>query len=182
MGASQSTNELYAIHGDLPSELLPIAANQALIPGEPIYLVNGAVTRWIAVGGTGSASQPFYGWIDQPTVKTLNGVSVDLAAGTLVKVIPAHKNVCWVLPSYGTAPVLATHLVNGANTTGFSVKNDGGTYKANLSDTSNPVVRPYSMDLEDARGNTGGQVWKSTFVVGDRLRCAILPAAKQVDF
>jgi len=150
--------------------------------GEPIYLVNGRVTRWIASGADGDASVPFYGWIDQLSYKTLNGVQTSLAAGTLVKVIPAHKNVCWNLPSFGTAPVLATHLVNGANTTGFVVRNNGGVYSINLSTTANPVVRPYSMDQMDARSSVGSPTWKTTFAVGDRMRCAILPAAKQVDF
>ena len=181
MGQTLSTNEVYPLKGELPRVELPIAASQNLTLFEPVYLVNGQVTRWLAANSHGTASQPFFGWIGSVTTKTINGVTTSLPAGTLVSVIPAHKDVCWALPTYGQAPTVA-NIASGANTAGFQVFYDGSRYYVDLTTTSNPVARPYSFDQGDEAANTGAQIWKATPVVGDRFLCAILPAAKQVDF
>ena len=178
MSQTQPTPEIYPIQGELPHEELPLAANQILNPGEPVYLVNGQVTKWIAPSSQGTTSQPFYGWVDEPTWITVSGTQTARPAGTLVSVIPACSNVCWNLPSYGTAPTVAM-LGNGNY---YTIINDGGVYKIDLSVTSNGVVMPYMLDDTDARSNSGARTWKATPVVGDKMKCFVNKAAKQIPF
>lgn len=162
--------------------MLPIAASQSLNSFEPVYLVNGQVTRWLAASAHGTASQPFFGWVAVQTYKTVNGVSTPFAAGVLVDVIPALSDVLWSLPTYGQAPTVA-NVASGANTTGFQVYNNAGQYVADLTQTANPVVRPLMFDLQDELSRAGGAyIYKAAPAVGDRFICSILPAGKQVTF
>ena len=143
MGQTLSTNEVYPLKGELPRVELPIAASQNLTLFEPVYLVNGQVTRWLAANSHGTASQPFFGWIGSVTTKTINGVTTSLPAGTLVSVIPAHKDVCWALPTYGQAPTVA-NIASGANTAGFQVFYDGSRYYVDLTPTPSHPARTRS--------------------------------------
>lgn len=174
------TIEVVPIEGTLVEEFLPIAASQSLVAGDIIYQASGKVTKWLAAGADGTTAQGFYGVVAEQTFSTVNGVSTAFAVDTMVRVIPFWQKCYLKLPSFGTAPVLGTHICAGANTTGFVIRNDGGIYKVNLSTSANAVVRPFAIDWGDGRDAAGRPKLKSTFAVGDRIHCAILDAAKQV--
>jgi hypothetical protein len=173
------TTEIVPTDGALVREFHPIAASQSLVVGDIVYLNSGKVTKWLANNTTGDNTTLFYGIVAEPTFATVNGTSTAYAVDTLVEVIPFWQKCYLKLRTYGAAPALA-NICNGASTTGFVIRNDSNEYKINMSVTANPVLRPFAFDYGDSRDNSGRPKFKGTPVVGDRLHCAILDAAKQV--
>lgn len=180
---SLGITELIILHGDTPRAVqMPLAASQLLEPGEPVQILDLAVTRLIAASATWDTDTPAFGFIAQPSYTMVRGVKTPLPVGSLVQVIPMTGNMLWNLPSYGAAPVLATHFLDGANTTGYVVYNDAGVYKVNLAVATKGVLRPITLDPSDVHSFSGAPTWKTTPVVGDRCACAVLAAGKQVLF
>lgn len=166
---SIGTLEVMPSRGTLPMERHPVAASQTLVVGDLVYLVSGQVTKCAASGSDVTSTTGIWGIMAQD--------SNSQAANTLVAVNVLGIDDLLVLPSFGTAPTIAI-VGNGANTAGYTIRNDGGVYKINLSTTANPVVRARNLDLSDGRDATG-QKFKATFSVGDRVICKVLGAARQ---
>lgn len=184
--ASIGTTEVVSLYGELPHELLPIAASQSgtnrIRPGWLVTLSGGQVTNLLAASSAWTSATLGYGIADFDSVKVVNGVATALAAGVFVSVIPFASGVVMDLPvASSQAPVYTSDLGAGANTTGFQVLTDANNkLQIDLSQTGSPVVRPFSLNLMDWRGGTGNSVKGGTGVTGDKYRCAVLNAAKQV--
>lgn len=184
--ASIGTTEIGSLFGELPHEYLPIAATQSgtsrIRPGWLVTLSGGQITNLLAASGSWTSATLGYGVADFESVKTVNGVATALAAGVFVSVIPFASGIFLDLPVASTqAPVYTSDMGAGANTTGFQVLADANNkLQIDLSQTGSPVVRPFGMSLRDWVGGTGISVKGATGVTGDRYRCAILVAAKQV--
>lgn len=183
--ASIGTTEVIALCGELPHEWVPIAASQSgtnrIRPGWLVYLSSGAVTNGVAASASWTSGQAMYGIADFDSVKTVSGVATALAAGVFVSVIPFAPGVILDLPTVNATPNYTTDLCSGANTAGFQVLADANNkLQVDLSQTGSAVVRPYSLNLMDWRGGTGNSVKASAGTAGDRYRCAVLAAGKQV--
>lgn len=171
------------LSGELPSEWLPVAGSQSstntIKPGYLVKLASGLITNLITPGSTWDTDTPGYGFADFNSVVTVNGVSTALAAGVLVKVIPFVHTMYIDIPTVTTLPAYATDLCSGANTVAFAcLSSSGGLLQMNVGVTSKGVLRPFALVKSD--WSVDGVTVKATGVIGDRYRCAIVAAAKQV--
>lgn len=183
--ATIGTTEIGILDGSLPSEWMPIAASQSgsdrIRPGYLVKLASGRITNGVQASASWDTDTPMYGFADFESVKTVNGVSTALAAGVLVKVIPFCAGMFVDLPTVGATPDNTSDVCSGANTAGWVVTADANRkLQVDLSNSTKATVRPYALNLLDWRDGYSQSVKGSTGAVGDRYRCAILNAGKQV--